>query len=354
MAWRALAVAAVVGVVAIAVPIARNEVACMDRRDPTLATYRPILPVAAHRNGVDSILSYPEWSIVHAYEDFAGVLRRASESDFNYGQSVVGYWRSLCAVSRLASQRGDVTFEMKAMLYIIGISFSAEMAVKGLWETTIGRLTVWLRGPERTREDRFALQVAEDYAAFLRQTPWFDYPFATTLLRFWQEPLNGDVSWVRSLERRFALSLEWGVKTVYARLIALLGAAAPAKLTIDTVVIGLSRDALAADRDVTVKGEVGGGVWVETPRYRAYTEFLKRVAAAGGSIREIAGNDRIFVTVIGTRPPTGSGFEQLVEAPLQAEPGRTRYGVMIPVAELTALIHRSAGEGFTFEHAYDY
>ena len=57
------------------------------------------------------------------------------------------------------------------MLYTIGLSFAAEMGLKGLYELTIGRFTAWFRGPKRTPEDEFALAVAEDYAAFLRQTP---------------------------------------------------------------------------------------------------------------------------------------------------------------------------------------
>ncbi len=37
---------------------------------------------------------------------------------------------------------------MKAMLYIIGVSFSGEMAVKGLYETSVGRFN---RLAERAR-----------------------------------------------------------------------------------------------------------------------------------------------------------------------------------------------------------
>ena len=50
------------------------------------------------------------------------------------------------------------------MLYIIGISFAAEMGIKGFYEETVGRVTAWLRGPERTPEDEFALKVADEYA----------------------------------------------------------------------------------------------------------------------------------------------------------------------------------------------
>ncbi len=164
-----------------AVPIARNETSCMRARVAEASPYQPLLPPESRRNGVDTFLTYPEWSIVHAYEDLAGVTRERGEEHFGYWRAVRSYWSSLCSLSRIASSRGDIALDMKAMLYIIGVSFSGEMAVKGLYETSIGRLTAWLRGPERTPDDRYAARVAEDYAAFLRQTPWYEYPFWTTL-----------------------------------------------------------------------------------------------------------------------------------------------------------------------------
>ncbi len=299
MGWARRIGAALLGLgLLAAIPIARNEMTCMRPVEPAANPYRPLLPPESRRNGVDSFLTYPEWSIVHAYEDLAAVTRERGEEHFGYWRAVMGYWSSLCSLSRIASGRGEISLDMKAMLYIIGVSFSGEMAVKGLYETTIGRFTAWLRGPERTPDDRYAIRVAEDYAAFLRQTPWYDYPFWPTLKAYWSEATPATPSLMRTAERRIALSLEWGAKAIYAKAMGLLAGAAPAKLTIETIVGGIDRAALAADRDVIVKGERAEGIVVETPRYRAYTEFLKRIAAAGGSVREIAGNDRIFVTVI--------------------------------------------------------
>ena len=139
----------------------------------------PSLPLepAHRREEINSYLTYPEWSIVHAYEDLAGVMRQGSESDFAYFASIASYWSSLCNITRLASSRGTISLDYKVMLYTIGLSFAAEMGLKGLYELTIGRFTAWFRGPKRTPEDEFALAVAEDYAAFLRQTPWYEYPF---------------------------------------------------------------------------------------------------------------------------------------------------------------------------------
>ncbi len=127
------------------------------------------------------------------------------------------------------------------MLYTIGLSFAAEMGLKGLYELTIGRFTAWFRGPKRTPEDEFALAVAEDYAAFLRQTPWYEYPFGSKLAQFWIETPMAYGSAVRKLERRIAISLEYGGKAVYAKLIGLGAAASPAPLTIRSVVKGLDR-----------------------------------------------------------------------------------------------------------------
>jgi len=84
---------------------------------------------------------------------FAGVLRKGDESGFAYTPSIFGYWKNLCAISAIASSQGTITSDVRAMLYIIGVSFTGEMGVKGLYETTIGRLTEWIRGAQKTPED---------------------------------------------------------------------------------------------------------------------------------------------------------------------------------------------------------
>ena len=90
----------------------------------------------------------------------------------------------------------------------LGISFTGEMGVKGAYEKTIGKLTEWIRGRKPTPEDIFAHKAADDYAAFLRQTPWYEFPFGKTLARFWRETSWSSPSYIRSIERRLALSVE--------------------------------------------------------------------------------------------------------------------------------------------------
>ncbi|MDC6652673.1 hypothetical protein, partial [Leclercia adecarboxylata] len=91
--------------------------------------------------------------------------------------------------------------------YIIGTSFTAEMAVQGLYERTIGALTVAWRGSTRTKEDEFNQALLDDYAKFLEQTPWYRYPFADKLSALWHDgPFEPSL---RSVERRFSLSLQY-------------------------------------------------------------------------------------------------------------------------------------------------
>ncbi len=315
-----------------------------------------LLPPEERRALVDTWLTYPEWSIVHAYEDFARVGRTRGEAAFDYVGSVTGYWTSLCSLSGVASERGHIATDMRVMLHIIGLSFSAEMAVKDAWESTIGRLAAWWRGPRPTAEDLFAADVNDAYAAFLRQTPWYEFPFGATLLRFWRETPFGDVSLVRSAERRIALSLEYGVKAVYAQVLGLAAGLAPARLRIRTVVRGLDeQDAVADPRISVVERRPDGLSVIETPRYRAFTEVLLGLAERQRGLVEIAGNREIFVTVIAPAGSTAPAETDLVlRVPIQSQPGFERLGLTVAVRNLPGLLMRTRTGPVVLEHVYDY
>jgi hypothetical protein len=247
--------------------------------------------------------------------------------------------------------------DMKVMLYTIGVSFTGEMAVKGAYESTIGNLTAWVRGDRRTPEDDFALAVAEDYARFLRQTPWYEYPFGRTLVRFWREtPFSSD-SLVRSIERRFALSAEYGVKVGYAWLIGALAGFSPAELTIQSVWRATDLTRLRPPAEVTLVQRLDpDNVVIETPRYRAFTDIVRALSRAGGDVVEIAGNRRVLITVLasGAALPAGgqAGVQPVFAIPIQARPGWHRLGLDVEVLRLSPFIRERSD--VEFEHIYDY
>jgi hypothetical protein len=346
----------VLGVMALAaaIPIVRNEISCRATPAASAKVYKPLLEATHHRDEINSYLTYPEWAIVHAYEDLAGVMRRSSESEFAYFASVSGFWTSLCDLTRLASSRGPISLEYKVTLYTIGVSFAAEMGIKGAYERTIGRLTAWQRGETRTPEDMFALAVADDYAKFLRQTPWYEYPFGPKLLAFWRETPFTFASPLRSIERRFALTLEYCSKAFYAKLIGFGAGAIPAQLTIRSV---LRNADLVADPRIVVIGPIGGGSTViETPRYRAFTEILAGLAARGRDMTEIAGNDDILITFLAANDAAVGRIngKRLFLVPLQSRPGWSRVGVDVKVPDLLSVIRQLKSIGAELEHVYDY
>ena len=351
VAKRVLIVLAIV-IVVLLIPVAYVEVGC--RGTPIAQTYQPLINEPAFRRvEANTYLTYPEWHIVYAYDGLAEALKRGDEHAFDYGSSVMGFWRSTCALMRVADEHGGADWGTRSTIHTIGVSFTAEMALKAAYEETIGRVTAWLRGSEKTPQDKAVARMATDYSAFLRQTPWYEYPFGREARALWAAP----ASWsVRAWERRLGVGLEFTVKAGYAKVLAgAVAATEPAVLVIRSVVSGLDRAALEEMADVKVVGPRAGGLEIETPRYDRLTRILADIARRGGAVREIAGNDDIMVTLI---------------VPANAE-SRVRHGrvilrtrregfsshrliVDVKVADLAALLKAYPLADPGLEHVFDY
>ena len=139
--------------VVVSMPVLWIEVVCMTRHDAKAQAPRPLVNERGYeRRESDSYLSFPEWHIVYAYEDLAGVLSRGDESDFAYGRQIAGFWRSLCNLNRVVTSRGVVGRDTKVMLYTIGWSFTAELALQG----RVASLHCWVQPLPRARSSESA------------------------------------------------------------------------------------------------------------------------------------------------------------------------------------------------------
>ena len=348
--WAAVSV--LVALLLLLCPIAYVELGCRAR--PGVQGYRPVITDPAfQRTETNTYLTYPEWHIVFAYDGLAQTLKSGDEHSFDYVRSVAGFWGSTCALMRIAREQGGAEPDTRVMIHTIGASFTVEMLAKAAYEETIGRLTAWWRGPRKTPQDAVVAAMASDYAAFLRQTPWYRYPFHQKARELWAAPIEQSV---RGWERRLGIGLEFETKRVYATVLgAAVAATGQADQTIRSVVTGIDAAALARIPGVKTIARRPAGIEIETPRYDLFTRILVEIARQGGAIREIAGNDDIMVSM--TVPEGTAGTIRhgtvLVIIKRDAVPGE-RLLVRIGMADLATFLNAYPLGDPGLEHVFDY
>jgi hypothetical protein len=342
----------VVAILLLLSPAAYVETFC--HADPEADNYLPLISDPEfRRQEANTCLTYPEWHIVYAYDGLAETLKTGDEHGFGYLSSVKDFWVADCALTRIADRHGGADTETRMMIATIGVSFTLEMGMKAAYEETIGHIFALWRGSEKTPQDLVARDMAIDYAAFLRQTPWYKYPFQPWIDRLWAAPVEAPL---RGWERRLAIGGEWHAKIAYAGMIAnAVAATGEAKLTIRSVVSGLPTSAFAAIPDVSIVSESADGVVIETPRYDRFTHILSNIARAGGSIREIAGNDDIMVSLT---VPSGSQQNNLPGEVITRLP-RTGFDsdrllLSVKMADLAPLLRERQIADPGLEHIFDF
>ena len=214
-----------------------------------------------------------------------------------------------------------------------------------------------MRGDKRTPEDEFNARFLGGLTpAFLQQTPWYEYPFKATLVRFWREtPVVVGLAWSEASNVALPCPSNMGSRDFMPSLSARSRATSPAQLSIMTV-IKPPDDGMADDVTIVRKLKEGSYL-VRTPRYQAYTDILKAWAKNGTAVVEIAGNRRILTTVIAPARLRHrcAGIDADTSPFLfRRSPDGSDIGFDTEVPEITTEIVAVERQGATFEHAYDY
>ena len=360
---RGLVAVAILIVLTVVVPLAYIELGC----GPAASSAAPVASApallaineAGYRRKLDNTyFTFPEWYIVYSFEDFGRFLDRGSESGFAYRSHIAGFWRSFCTINRAVAPATESRFETKLMIYVIGISYSAEYALKGLYENTIGRVTEWIRGEARTPQDEYARAVLQEYAAFLYTVPWYKYPFGEKLSGLFAISAPTP-SWIRTWERNFALGADYFIKIGYAWVIQKgLDATSDAEARdLFFVVATLPPEALAKEpRIKPIRALTPEWQLIQTPRYKAFTDILQSLLDQGINVAEISGNREIFITVVAPKDAKLGvpGVMELFSLDLDAQPGFRRAGLRAKVGNLVAISRDLKAAGATIEHYYDY
>ena len=193
-------------------------------------------------------------------------------------------------------------------------------------------------------------------------TSWYEYSFASRLRGVWADlPLWGDHP-IRKWERKLFLTLEYGVKAVYATVIerATRAAYTPQEDRMQMIVAGWADSLAAREPRLKLVARLDSvHALASTPRYDAFRDVMLGLAASGAPLRlvEIAGNDDILLT--GVAPAawrhTGSAGQVVYALPLPSDASRKRVAMRVPVPELlpTRAALRAEGQ-LVVDHIYDY
>ena len=242
------------------------------------------------------------------------------------------------------------------MLAVIGTSASVENLLKGLYEGSIGRVTEWVATTD-TDEDRYAAAVAADYAHFMHAVPWYDYPFGHAFRALWANTSLRGPHPLRKWERKFALSLEYGVKAIYGSLIRLGSKSVYGDEDewIAAWVDRLPTDAFADARIRLTTTLADGSALVSIKRYEPFTAVVSTLTAQGARFRDVAGNRRMVITAIGSSAPAFDSEDARVLFAIEQLTSRNqRFVIEARVDAIGGVLDAVTRAGLTLEHLYDY
>jgi hypothetical protein len=304
-------------------------------------------------------VTFPEWYIVFSADEYAAFIQENKPSGFPYFGSIAQYWRSyreICAVTR-----NQYTFNTgyHVVLYVIGVSFTAENFAKGVYEGTIGRLSEWLSTDALTEEDAYAREVAAEYGSFLHMIPWYEFPFGERLRGLWATTSLWGPNPIRKWERKFYLSMEYGGKAVYGRLIrgGTEATYEPDEVELFAITEGIDEDVLAQNPRVSIlESFEDGRALTVIPRFQGFTDVVPGLVRQGVSFVEIAGNNEIMLTAFAPRDwvydlPQG---RFLFAMEYLTDPSLNRIAVTMPVEELDEVLLGLEERGVRLEHIFDY
>jgi hypothetical protein len=338
-----------------------------DSVDPTAkVTKMSDTPDVAHRGQEQTLLTFPEWFLVHSPAEYAAVTATKPSHSFPFITHIAQLWASYAAVTREQFRRKlPRNGAYHTMIMVISTSTTVEYAIRGVYENTVGRLAYYLSLCTRTEEDVYGAKLAQDYVDFIRKEPWYLFDFKTALTGLWGSvPLFGD-GMVRKIERRYALTTEYSIKWAYAAVInkATRAAYEPALLVTQVTlhrdtgitVEGLAAEGLGMVQVLKVAGP--NTVIADVPRYYAFRTTAQTLALKGYKLEEVAGNTGdIMVTFFADTPermgvlPENILFEQSVIS----RKNTNRFALLLPVGRLSQFLLDAHAKGVTVEHVYDY
>lgn len=318
------------------------------------------VPMEARRGVEQTLLTYPEWFLVHSPGEYASLVSHRPVHEFPFIAHIGQLWSSYGAVTREQVRAGyPVNVGYHVMIWVIAASTTVEYAIRSAYENAIARISWALSSGNPTAEDRYAAQVAQDYVDFIRQKPWYLYAFTSKLVGLWRDTPAWGPDLLRKWERRYALTTEYALKALYGKLIeAGTGTAyAPALMSTEVVVDRIPQVIPPTLNITLLKTLPGDRALMSLPRYFDFRIAATELANQGVHLLDIAGNTSVILVTAwadGTSKIDTKRNRILFEQPLLTMPGKRRVGLLVPVSGLSDFLVTAPENGLRVEHVYDY
>ena len=312
-----------------------------------------------YRNENQSILTVPEWYLVFNPLEYATFLKKGNNpSDFPFMKSINEYWTLYDRAVAINKNYGIENTEYMTMLKVIGISTTVEYMYKALYENTLGRFTRWTANGQDTPEDKIIADAQAAYSDLIFDEAWYKFGFSKWIKKIWGDTSFFGKNFIRKTERKMFFTLEFGFKTVYAKLIG-FGAQTAFEQSDGFVHLTASyNESELGDLpdNVTVRLDDGQDHILSIPRWGDFTKTLPVVLDQGAKITDISGNRNIvlsFTRSIEDEHEYNTALK-LFESAFVSDGKRVRDVVMVRVDRLNDLLQEVSQENITLEHIYDF
>ncbi|MEM7181794.1 MAG: hypothetical protein AAF518_12825 [Spirochaetota bacterium] len=322
-----------------------------------LQNENPIYTTQQHIRGTDqTFLTYPEWFLVHSPKEQADYFARHTSTSFPYLGHIQQLWKSYAIVTKQIAADFEVNIGYHVMILVIAVSTTVEYAIKAFYEKFIGEVT----NPSTnylTEEDRFNAVVTREYVDFILQTPWYEFDFFSRLVTLWTDiPYTGNYMW-RKIERRYYLSLDLAIKSIYGYIIKLATKSAYEEPLLNTSVIVEDYQELANAKIKSLGELESDKVALSLPRYDGFNGAINDLVKNDIKIKEIAGNNSVLLLTLLVPQKWNIQHEYaktIFSQTILTNPSVKRVGVCVRVKGLNSVLRLLQEKGIQIEHVYDY
>lgn len=311
------------------------------------------------RGEEQTFLTLPEWYLVFNPKEYADYLEAGrNPSDFPFFASLDEYWSLYDRVRFLTKGIYPENPEYLTMLKVIGVSTTVEYMVKSAYENTIGRFTRWSADNKDVEEDKLIAKAQRAYSNLIYDKAWYEFDFCFWIEKIWNETNLFGPNFIRKIERKIFFTMEFGFKSLYAKLIGLASRVTYEKSDglIYMRVEAANKKSLEIDKKISIIAQEKDEYLISIPRWAPFTQIVPKLAAQNVKFLDISGNDDILVTALsesknGKQPSCG---KMLFESRIVSNSSKKRLVLLVKVKELAKCLNSCSIELDNIEHIYDY